>query len=201
MPTYEDLIERNWFDEFVPRMNPKFYSYFGRWFDDEERAEDLTHRLWTKLLSDDGFSAHVREASISEDDLIHQERWLWNVADNLRKDEYRKDQVRTRSRGQIEPPEGEKNPEENYEPKEKINCVERVLSQMENEKHRKTLELSRDGHSFKEIAEKIGLEVGSLGTTLYRARRAFKKILCGICPEVCFEMCGGDGDPCWRVTA
>lgn len=65
MPTYEDLMEPNWFDEFVPRMNPRFYSYFMRWFVDEERAKDLTHRLWTKLLSDDGFSAHVREASIS----------------------------------------------------------------------------------------------------------------------------------------
>jgi len=195
VPTYEDLMEPNWFDEFVPRMNQKFYSYFGRWFDDEERAEDLTHILWRKLLSDDRFSAHVREASISEDDLIQQEKWLWNVADNLRKDEYRKDQVRTRSQGQIEPPEGE-NPEEDYERKENIDCVRRALHQMENEKHRKTLELSNEGYSFKEIAKIIGLEPGSLGTTLYRARRAFKKILCGICPEVCFERCGGL-DPCF----
>ena len=177
-------------------MNRKFYSYFGRWFGDEERAEDLTHILWDKLLSDDRFSAHVHEASISEEDLIHQERWLWNVADNLRKDEYRKDQVRKRSQGQIEPPEGE-NPEEDHERKEKINCVQRTLSQMENEKHRKALELRNEGYSLKEIAKIIGLELGSLGTTLYRARRAFQKILCGVCPEVCFERCGGNLDPCF----
>jgi RNA polymerase sigma factor (sigma-70 family) len=191
MPTDEDLMEPKWFDEFVTRMNPRFYSYFRRWFDDEERAGDLTNDLWKKLLGNDRFSAQVREASIFEDDLISLEKWLWRVAENLRKDEYRKDQVRKRDQGQIEPPQG-KDPEDDLERKEKKDCVQQALYNMENEKHRRALELHNEGYSFGDIAEIIGLKQGALGTTLYRARHAFREIFCRICPdlEVCLEYGG-----------
>ena len=196
MPTDEDLMEPKWFNEFVDRMNPKFAKYFWRWFGDEERTKDLTNTLWVKFLRDEAFGAQTREASISEDDLIHQEKWLWRVADNLRIDEYRKDQGRKQDQGEIELPGGQ-NPEDDYERKEDIDCVQRALDQMENEKHRRALELHNEGYDFREIADIIDLKQGALGTTLYRARHAFKKILCRICPEVCFERCGGNLDPCF----
>ena len=191
MQTDEDLMEPKWFNEFVDRMNPKFAKYFWRWFGDEERTKDLTNTLWVKFLRDEAFGAQTREASISEDDLIHQEKWLWRVAENLRKDEYRKDQVRKRDQGQIKPPQG-RDPEDDLERKEKKDCVQQALYNMENEKHRRALELHNEGYSFGDIAEIIGLKQGALGTTLYRARHAFKKILCRICPdlEVCLEYGG-----------
>ena len=191
MQTDEDLMEPKWFNEFVDRMNPKFAKYFWRWFGDEERTKDLTNTLWVKLLRDEAFDAQTREASISEDDLIHQMKWLWRSAKNLRIDEYRKDQVRKRDQGQIKPPQG-RDPEDDLERKEKKDCVQQALYNMENEKHRRALELHNEGYSFGDIAEIIGLKQGALGTTLYRARHAFREIFCRICPdlEVCLEYGG-----------
>jgi len=185
------LTEPGWFNEFVERMNPKFARYFWRWFSDEERTKDLTNDLWMRLLRDEVLGAQTSQAGISEGDLIHQEKWLWRVAENLRKDEYRKDQVRKRDQGQIEPPQG-KDPEDDLERKEKKDCVRQALYNMENEKHRRALELHNEGYSFGDIAEIIGLKQGALGTTLYRARHAFREIFCRNCPdlEVCLEYGG-----------
>jgi len=188
------LTEPGWFNEFVERMNPKFARYFWRWFSDEERTKDLTNDLWMRLLRDEVLGAQTSQAGISEGDLIHQEKWLWRVADNLRIDEYRKDQIRKQDQGEIEQDldklPGDQNPEDDYERKERIDCVRQALDQMENDKHRSALEIHNEGYDYREIADIIDLAQGALGTTLYRARHAVREILCRICPEVCLEYGG-----------
>ena len=198
MHTLEQTVEPDWFDEFVAKMNPKLFSYFARYFQgDTERAKDLTQILWHKFVRDERFGAQVREESISEEQLNHQERWLWKVADNLRRDEYQKDQVREQAQPHLRDiaPNKSENPEDAYERKESDDCVRESLQKMENSTHRKVIELFVAGYKYHEIADITGLAVSSLGTTLLRSKEALKQILCDICPEVALDWGGGNINP------
>jgi RNA polymerase sigma-70 factor (ECF subfamily) len=98
---------------------------------------------------------------------------LFAVATNLARDEGRK-QVRRRRHLQLLADEA-RDAEQEMEPSgmeraEDAAAARRALDGLE-ERDRLALLMREEGLSYEEIAEALGLSVGSIGTTLFRARK------------------------------
>jgi RNA polymerase sigma-70 factor, ECF subfamily len=75
------------FDELYQRYGQKMFGYFYRMlWKNKELAEDLTQELFIKLIKHAGSYEQGRSVST----------WLYSIAHNLCKNEYRKQEVRTK---------------------------------------------------------------------------------------------------------
>ena len=75
MPTYEDLMEGNWYEGLYEEMTPKLIKYISVKTGDWENASDLTQDVWMKHYSQ--FEEVIDQgSSISIDDLTYQKKWL-----------------------------------------------------------------------------------------------------------------------------
>lgn len=150
--------------------------------DDElERLFHLYHaplvRYLTRRLGDRDWAEEVAQETflraLRQERLTSERSWLFAVATNLVRDEARKDE-RRRKHLQLLAEE------------ERDRVVEPVVTDVERareqalarravdslaEKDRLALLMKEEGLSYPEIAEALGLSVGSIGTTLSRARR------------------------------
>ena len=73
MPTYEDLMEGNWYEGLYEEMTPKLIKYISVKTGDWENASDLTQDVWMKHYSQ--FEEVIDQGSnISIDDLTYQIR-------------------------------------------------------------------------------------------------------------------------------
>lgn len=133
----------------------------------------LTRRLgdsdWAEELAQETFVRAMRQETITS-----ERSWLFAVAANLVRDETRRearrrrrmDVLRERERGEaaVEP-----------EPTSMERAEERELARKAvdalAERDRDALLMREEGLGYDEIAAALGLSVGSVGTTLSRARR------------------------------
>jgi RNA polymerase sigma-70 factor (ECF subfamily) len=132
----------------------------------------LTRRLgdrdWADEIAQETFVRALRQ-----DEIVNERSWLFAVANNLVRDEARKDMRRRRHLellaaeqrdAQVEAPDI---------------AMERALDAADArraldalaERDRQALLLREEGLDYPEIAEILGVAVGSVGTTLSRARR------------------------------
>lgn len=105
--------------------------------------------------------------------------WIYVVASNLVRDEARRGAVRRRHLRLIEPP---------VEPVTEAPLVDEVQSREErrarirdalaqlSERDRQALLLKEEGLAYPQIAERLGLSPGAVGTTLSRARKRLATI-------------------------
>lgn len=98
--------------------------------------------------------------------------WLYAVAANLARDEGRRRALAGRHLRLVEEPEPESppDPEQELAAADRARLVRAALGRLEP-RDREALLLKQEGASYPEIAEALGLAVGSVGTTLSRARR------------------------------
>lgn len=98
--------------------------------------------------------------------------WLFAVAANLATDETRVVIRRRRHLAllKLEPPEPRVDPADAMEREERAETVRRALDAL-TDRDREVLLLRDAGLSYPEIAERTGLAVGAIGTTLCRARK------------------------------
>ena len=132
----------------------------------------LTRRLgdrdWAEEVAQETFLRALRQERIE-----NERAWLFAVATNLVRDEARKD---ARRRKHLELLRAEAKAEEAVE---QPSAVERAEEQaiarralmMVPERDRTALLMKEEGLSYEEIALALELAVGSIGTTLSRARR------------------------------
>lgn len=150
-------------DDDVERL---FRSYHGM------LVRYLTRRLgdrdWAEEVAQETFVRALRQ------DVITNERaWIFTVANNLVRDDARKDQRRRRHLALL----AERERDEVVEPE--ATSLERAQEQAMArkavdalaERDRLALLMREEGLDYREIAEALGLSVGSVGTTLSRARR------------------------------
>lgn len=132
----------------------------------------LTRRLgdrdWAEELAQETFLRALRHEDVS-----NERAWLFAVATNLARDEVRR-QIRRRSHlrllaDEVRAAEAEA-PTPDIERAEDAAAARRALDGLE-ERDRHALLLREEGLSYEEIAEALGLSVGSIGTTLFRARK------------------------------
>lgn len=150
--------------------------------DDElERLFRLYHtplvRYLTRRLGDRDWAEEVAQETflraLRQEALTSERSWLFAVATNLVRDEARKDERRRRhlqllaaeERDRVVGPEGDA-----LERAQERAMVRKAVDALA-ERDRLALLMREEGLDYNEIAEALGLSVGSIGTTLARARR------------------------------
>ncbi len=134
--------------------------YLTRRLGDRDRAEEVAQETFVRAL---------------KQERIESERsWLYAVATNLVRDEARRDERRRRH---LEVLAGEERAREleppgptTMERAEEAAMARRALDELA-ERDRNALLMREEGLDYGEIAGALGLSVGSVGTTLARARR------------------------------
>ena len=149
--------------------------------DDVERLFRTYHatlvRYLTRRLGDRDWAEEVAQETfvraLRQEKLVNERAWLFAVATNLVRDEARKDIRRRRRltllRAEMEesaPPAVEQSLERAHEA-----AVARQALATLAERDRLALLMREEGLGYDEIASALSLSVGSVGTTLARARR------------------------------
>jgi RNA polymerase sigma-70 factor (ECF subfamily) len=127
----------------------------------EELAVDVFLKLWRKGTSD----------------IAHVEGWLYRVGSHAALDELRRQTRRARYEGlfgwmNVAP--GPSTPEELHHSNQEQDRVRRVLGVL-SAKQAQILLLRGDGFSYAELAVTMGVSPTTVGSTLMRAQKAFRK--------------------------
>ena len=142
----------------------------------------LTRRLgdrdWAEEVAQETFLSALRQ-----DRLDNERAWLFTVATNLVRDAARQDARRRRHLELLRAEEDAEprmveSPASAMERAEERAAARRALEQLA-ERDREALLMREEGLDYHEIAAALGLAVGSVGTTLARARRRLVEILEG----------------------
>lgn len=149
--------------------------------DDVERLfrtyNEMLVRYLTRRLGDRDWAEEVAQETflraLRQDRIVNERAWLFAVATNLVRDEARRDARRRRhlallraeESGDVVAPEPL-----TVERAEEAALARRAVDALA-ERDRLALLMREEGLDYGEIAEALGLSVGSIGTTLARARR------------------------------
>jgi RNA polymerase sigma-70 factor (ECF subfamily) len=132
----------------------------------------LTRRLgdrdWAEEVAQETFLRAVRQETI-----VNERAWLFAVATNLVRDEARKDARRRRHLALLVEAERDsvvEPPVTTLERAQEAALARRAVEGLA-ERDRLALLMREEGLDYHEIAEALGMSVGSMGTTLARARR------------------------------
>lgn len=134
----------------------------------------LTRRLgdrdWAEEVAQETFIRALRQERI-----VNERAWLFAVATNLVRDDARKDARRRRHlellRAETEGDAATQEPETQSLERAQDMALARAALDSLAEKDRLALLMKEEGLDYNEIAEALELSVGSVGTTLSRARR------------------------------
>ena len=133
--------------------------YLTRRLGDRDWAEDIAQETFVRALR--------------QEHLMNERSWLFAVASNLVRDEGRKEIRRRRHLELLAAEQQEAHveaPDTALERAQEAADARRALDSLA-ERDRQTLLLREEGLDYPEIAEILGIAVGSVGTTLSRARR------------------------------
>lgn len=133
----------------------------------------LTRRLgdrdWAEEVAQETFVRALRQAS-----LRNERAWLFTVANNLVRDEARRDARRRKHLVLLRAEERARQLEEpeptSLERVQEAALARRAVNELA-ERDRLALLMREEGLDYPEIAAALGLSVGSIGTTLSRARK------------------------------
>ena len=129
----------------------------------------LGDRDWAEEIAQETFVRALRQENI-----VSERAWLFAVATNLVRDEARKDARRRRHldllREQAKAEEAVEPEPTSLERAQEAAAARRALEAL-TERDREALLMREEGLDYNEIATALELSVGSVGTTLARARR------------------------------
>jgi RNA polymerase sigma-70 factor (ECF subfamily) len=151
-----------------------------------ERLFRLYHvplvRYLTRRLGDRDWAEEVAQETflraLRQDALTNERSWLFAVATNLVRDQARKDERRRRRLQLLAAEERERMTEPASTSMERAQDAAFARKAVDAlvERDRLALLMREEGLDYTEIAEALGLSVGSVGTTLARARRRLTEI-------------------------
>lgn len=133
----------------------------------------LTRRLgdrdWAEEVAQETFVRALRQ----REPLSNERAWLFTVANNLVRDEARKDARRRRHLEILREQEADEvqEPEPTTLEREQERAMARRALEALAERDRLALLMREEGLDYNEIASALELSIGSIGTTLARARR------------------------------
>jgi RNA polymerase sigma-70 factor (ECF subfamily) len=139
--------------------HPMLVRYLTRRLGDRDWAEEVAQETFVRALRQNG--------------LINERAWLFTVANNLVRDDARRDArrrarlelLREEIRDEVVEPEPS-----SLERAQDAALARRAVNALA-ERDRLALLMREEGLSYDEIAQALQLSVGSIGTTLARARR------------------------------
>ena len=173
-------------DEDVERLfrtyNAALVRYLTRRLGDRDWAEEVAQETFLRALRQDSLSS--------------ERSWLFAVATNLVRDEARKDERRRRHLAILAEEERARESEE-PEPSTLERAQDAALARKAvdslAERDRLALLMREEGLDYTEIADALGLSVGSIGTTLARARRRLAEAYEAMQDEGRRDAAGGGG--------
>lgn len=158
--------------ELIERHRDRLYAYLRRLAGDDTGAEDMFQDTWVKVARNIG--AYREDGRFSA--------WLFSVARNTAMDALRKRRPGSVSLDAV-PDEGrslaetvgsaEPGPEASYEASQSRRAIDGALAELSPEQREVFLLRHYSGMSFKEIADALGVPIG---TVLARASRAAAKL-------------------------
>jgi RNA polymerase sigma-70 factor (ECF subfamily) len=159
---------RDQFEDLFLEHYARVVSILRRMLGDHARAEDLANEVFLKLY----------RRPLSQDSDGNVPGWLYRTATNLGIDTLRSLARRNRYEEEAARAEGKNQIAENALDQalrtERQGRVRRVLAEMKAAQAQLLL-LRASGHSYKELADSLGIEPGSVGTLLSRAEAAFEQ--------------------------
>lgn len=166
------------FDEIYVRYNRMLYGYFlNMLWRDEEKAEDMVHDLFAKLIKNPQLFDTDRSFRV----------WLFSVAANQCKNEYKRMEVRKNTRNgadEMTHVAGTENVLFAVQDQQFKVAFENELQQLED-KHRHVFTLRHiDGLSIKEIAEITGANEGTVKSRLFYATKYLAEKLKAFHPQL-----------------
>lgn len=158
--------DRKAFEEIYRRYEKFMVNFFYRkLWNDRIKAEDFTHDLFAKII----------DKPESFDLNRNFKTWLFSVANNMCKNEYKKQEIRKNTSHEV--PEG-------YEAKDGKQLADKEVDKNAfreqlklelgklNDKHREVFMLRHyDGLSLNEIAEALGINPGTVKSRLHNATK------------------------------
>lgn len=170
----EEVIQKNAgaFEEIYDRYAEPIMNYFFRMIQhDREKAEDFTHDLFTKI--------------VQKPELFDPSRpfktWLYSVANNMCKNEYKKLAVRKNVTSGIDGSMNVSNEDRSAAIQTDENTFKEELKEALEEledKHREVFVLRYfDELSVKEIADAVGVKEGTVKSRIYNATKKLSKEL------------------------
>lgn len=160
------------FGELYDRYAQAMFNYFHRMlWRDREKAEDFVHDLFTKIVNrPDMFDVKKKFKT-----------WFYSIANNMCKNEYKKQQVRSNTFNGLDETYNvsstQRSADKTTDDKLISEEVDKALNQLE-EKHKQVFELRYfDQLSMKEIADVIDISEGTVKSRLFYATKKLAKEL------------------------
>ena len=181
---YKDLSDENLmrlvgkrddkaFEEIYNRYNKRlFYYFFKMLWKDREKAEDFVHDIFTKIVNNPDIFDPNRPFKT----------WVFSVANNMCKNEYKKNEVRKTQdefefKEEIMPSENGLSGAKQHDNQVFNQSLNREISKLD-EKHKSTFLLRyKEELSIKEISESLGISEGTVKSRLFNT---IKKISVGL---------------------
>ncbi len=139
--------------------------FLTRRLGDRDRAEELAQETFIRALK--------------QETITSERSWLFAVASNLVRDDARRD-ARQRKRLELLHEQSKADAVAEPEPTSMERAAEQALARRAvealGERDRDALLMREEGLSYEEIATALDLSVGSVGTTLSRARRRLMEV-------------------------
>jgi len=158
--------DKNAFDEIYSRYSRPMFAYFKRMlWNDAEKAEDFMHDLFAKIIQKpESFDA---ERSFKT--------WFYSVANNMCKNEYKKQEIRKNTNHSIENTYHLKDEQQNVlnEVQDSFfsKAFENEIKQLD-QKHSEVFKLRHfEGLSIKEISEVLNINEGTIKSRLFYATK------------------------------
>ena len=167
------------FSQLVLRYEPLISGFLHKRLRDEERVRDLTQDTFLRVHRARGRYDSSRKFST----------WIYTIASNLLKNEYRnrarrrettfsdlgKDSSRTGGApGTVILESDQPNPEQAAYAGELRNAIEHAIGQLEDHHRIPFVMREVEDRSYEEISDAIGVPVGTVKSRLFRARSAFQ---------------------------
>ncbi|HMA01938.1 MAG TPA: sigma-70 family RNA polymerase sigma factor [Gemmatimonadaceae bacterium] len=146
-------------DRLFRTYNEMLVRYLTRRLGDRDWAEEVAQETFVRALR--------------QETMTNERAWLFTVANNLVRDEARKDTRRRKHLTMLYEEEKERTvePEETAMERAQDAAMARAAVDALVERDRLALLMREEGLDYSEIASALELSVGSVGTTLARARR------------------------------
>ena len=143
------------------QYHPQLVRFLTRQLGDRDRAEELAQETFLRALR--------------QERLTNERAWLFTVANNLVRDDVRRDVRQRHHLTLLQAEEREREREAHAtQPdadREESTKLARQALGMLAERDRQALLMREEGLDYGEIAQALDLSAGSIGTTLARARR------------------------------
>ncbi len=154
------------FDEVYSRYSQPLFGYFMKLLArDKEKCEDMVHDLFAKIIRKPDYFDVKRSFRT----------WVYSVASNMCKNEYKRMAVRKNVKNDIEPAEFIQSSSDTLKTVHEKSFSDSLYHELNkmDEKHKSVFVLRHfDGFSMKEIAEALEINEGTVKSRLFYATKS-----------------------------